>query len=148
MQKYFWLLFLFGSMQCCPAQVPNNSIMKFASKPLQGKQVTITMRGGSKENERMIQVTIGTGKEAFEIHTEDVKVSAMDQAGRPIEVTKFGNVTAIHPHQTGMSGERWAGYNLVLKDGQKVSSVTVKWNGEGQKFGIAEGVLSKEEPRR
>ena len=148
MLKYFWLLFLFGSIECAPAQVPNNSIMKFASKPLQGKQVTITIRGGNKENERMIQVTMATGEKSFDIQTEDVKVSAKDEAGHPIEVTKFGNVTLVHPHQLGMSGERWASYNLVLKDGQKVSSVTVKWNGEGQKFGIAEGVLSKEESRR
>ena len=90
----------------------------------------------------------GTGKEALDISTQDVNVSAKDEVGHPIEVTKFGNVTLVQPHQPGMSGERWASYNLVLKDGQKVSSVTVKWDGDGQKFGIAEGLLSKEEPIR
>lgn len=96
----------------------------------------------------MIQVTIGTGQEALDISTEDVKVSSMDEAGHAVEVTKFGNVTLVHPHQAGMSGERWAGYSLVLKPGQKVSSVTVKWNGGVQKFGIAEGVLSKQDSHR
>ena len=148
MLKFCWLLLLFCAVQCCPAQIPNDCIMKFPSKPLQDKQVTITIRGGNKENEQMIQVTIGTGENAVDISTEDVKVSSMDETGHPIEVTKFGNVTLVHPHQTGMSGERWASYNLVLRPGQKVSSITVKWNGHGQKFGIAEGVLSKENPRR
>ena len=118
--------------------------MGFGIKPLNGKQVSITIRGGETESERMVQVTIATGKDSPDVDSSDVKVSAIDEAGKTIQVTKFKTVTLIHPHVKAIEGERWASFKVVLKSGQKLSVVKVEWMGDQQTFAIANGVLKKE----
>jgi hypothetical protein len=108
--------------------------------------VAITIRHGIKENERLVQVTIGAGEEPTVVESADVRVLAKDDAGNIIQGSRLRkrDITLVHPHQTGMRDEQWRSYSLVLQKGRKLSSVTVRWMGAEQTFAISEGVLRKE----
>src|SRR5579859_4116745 len=100
MAKLLSFLFLLVASQYCAAQVPKDCIMEFPIKPLNGKQVAITIRGGNQENERMLQVTIATGKDSgIVVYYPDVKISAFDETGNAIKVFEFHTVTLVHPHE-------------------------------------------------